>query len=316
MESTARGPTGTGGAGAAVRRRRRGEATRRRVLDAVVRTVAEVGYYKASSNEIARQAGVTWGAIQHLFGSREEMMLEVVRDLRARFERQLGEARIEGSTLEERLCGVLAVLGEHYEDPAYLVQLQILLDLSVNPGMSARDRDAIRRTLVPETNAAAQALFAQALGPAANEADLVAYTFATLQSYLAAQPIARIAAELPDTARTRSLLVRGRGCADPRRDGAPGSPECGRRHTDIGAGWARLSRGSKGPTHPARQLVASTQPRRRSNPLAAPSAAQYLPTLRLMPPATTRVSPTTYPARSEARKATASAMSMGLPART
>ncbi len=209
MESTARGPTGTGGAGAAVRRRRRGEATRRRVLDAVVRTVAEVGYYKASSNEIARQAGVTWGAIQHLFGSREEMMLEVVRDLRARFERQLGEARIEGSTLEERLCGVLAVLGEHYEDPAYLVQLQILLDLSVNPGMSARDRDAIRRTLVPETNAAAQALFAQALGPAANEADLVAYTFATLQSYLAAQPIARIAAELPDTARTRSLLVRG-----------------------------------------------------------------------------------------------------------
>jgi hypothetical protein len=30
-----------------------------------------------------------------------------------------------------------------------------------------------------------------------------------LQSYLAAQPIARIAAELPDTSATRGLLVRG-----------------------------------------------------------------------------------------------------------
>ena len=52
-----------------VRRRRDGQATHRRVLDAVVRTILEVGYYKASSNEIARRAGVTWGAIQHLFGS-------------------------------------------------------------------------------------------------------------------------------------------------------------------------------------------------------------------------------------------------------
>jgi len=54
----------------AVRRRRDGEATRRKVLDAVVESVLDVGYYKASSNEIARRAGVTWGAIQHLFGSR------------------------------------------------------------------------------------------------------------------------------------------------------------------------------------------------------------------------------------------------------
>jgi AcrR family transcriptional regulator len=57
-----------------VRRRQSAEETRRKVLDVVVQTVIDIGYYKASSNEIARRAGVTWGSIQHLFGSRDQLI--------------------------------------------------------------------------------------------------------------------------------------------------------------------------------------------------------------------------------------------------
>jgi AcrR family transcriptional regulator len=195
--------------GTAVQQRRpSGEATRRRVLDAVVETVLEVGYYKASSNEIARRAGVTWGAIQHLFGSREQMMLEVVLDILSRFQHRVATAQIDGSSLEARLAQVMDVLAEHYEDPAFLVELQILFDLSVNPGLSAGARNDLRRTAVEDFTRNVQPLFEQALGPAARDQHLVNYALATMVGHLELQQIGHIASELPDTATTRSTLIR------------------------------------------------------------------------------------------------------------
>src|SRR5882757_6476754 len=60
------------------RQRADGAATRARVLDAVVESILDKGYYRTSSNEIARRAGVTWGTLQHQFGSRELLLLEVL----------------------------------------------------------------------------------------------------------------------------------------------------------------------------------------------------------------------------------------------
>ena len=206
---------------AVVRRRSDPEGTRRRVLDAVVATVVDVGYYKASSNEIARRAGVTWGVIQHLFGSREQLMLDVVNDIAARMEISFSSQTVEGETLEDRLWSVLGVLSSHYEQDSYLVQVQILLDLSANPKMSAPDRRAIRRKNGQAFDRIAQPLLAQALGDVAAEGDLVLYAFMTLRGYLASCAVARLITEFPDDtvvrlignftedAALRDLLVRG-----------------------------------------------------------------------------------------------------------
>jgi AcrR family transcriptional regulator len=177
-------------------------------LDAVVETVSDVGYYKASSNEIARRAGVTWGAIQHLFGSREQMMLDVVQDIQTRFWHRLATASIDGSSLETRLANAFDVLAEHYENPAFLVQIQILLDLSRNPGMSQEARDELRRTSVQHFSESIQPLLAQALGPAATEPDLADYTVVTMVGHLEARQIGTLAAELPRASTTRYLVVR------------------------------------------------------------------------------------------------------------
>lgn len=177
-------------------------------MDAVVETVLEVGYYKASSNEIARRAGVTWGAIQHLFGSRENMMLEVFEDIVSRFKNRVATAQIEGSSLEQRLEGVMDVLAEHYEDPSFLVELQILLDLSVNPGLSATARDHIRRTAVEDFTRSVQPLFKQALGAAASQQHLVDYAIAMMVGHLESHQIGQVAAELPEASALRSMLIR------------------------------------------------------------------------------------------------------------
>jgi AcrR family transcriptional regulator len=208
-----------------VRRRGDAEETRRRVLDAVVETVLEVGYYKASSNAIARHAGVTWGSIQHLFGSREQLMLDVVNDFGGRIERGFASSVVEGQTLEERLRSVFDVLAHYYVQDTYLVQLQILLDLSNNPKMSAHGRRAIRRNNGQVFDSLARPLLARALGEVAAERDLVLYAFMAMRGYLVSLAIARLIAEFPegtvlrlmvaegespsDEARSRDLVVRG-----------------------------------------------------------------------------------------------------------
>ena len=122
------------------RRRTDGELTAQRVLDAAAECILQLGYYQASSNEIARRAGVTWGVIQHQFGTREGLLLAVLNDRWARMEAHMESADVSGQTLQERLTRVFDVLAEHYGAPEHLVQLQILLDLSHNPKTSAETR--------------------------------------------------------------------------------------------------------------------------------------------------------------------------------
>jgi AcrR family transcriptional regulator len=178
------------------------------VLDAAVTTVLEKGYYQTSSNEIARRAGVTWGAIQHQFGTREALLLEVLNDRWATLQEVVATSEICGQTLEERLQAVLDVLALHYEQPAHLVQLQILLDLSHNPDTSKETREAIALHGA-ELTQAWQPLFVQALGEAAGETDLVVYAFTTLRGYLSARLIASSIADTADDTVQRELLVGG-----------------------------------------------------------------------------------------------------------
>jgi AcrR family transcriptional regulator len=194
---------------ATVRRRSDAEQTRRRVLDAVVATVVDVGYYKASSNEIARRAGVTWGTIQHLFGSREQLMLDVVNDFGERITQGFASSTIEGDTLEERLQSVFTVLAKHYEQDSYLVQVQILLDLSANPRMTAHGRRAVRQNNGQVFDSLARPLLSRALGEIAAEHDLVLYAFMTMRGHLISRAIAHQIAEFPAEVVMRLTIADG-----------------------------------------------------------------------------------------------------------
>jgi len=190
------------------RRRSDGEQTRRRVLDAAVASILEQGYYQTSSNEIARRAGVTWGAIQHTFGTREALLVEVLNERWEALNARLETADITGDTLEERLTSVLLVLDSHYGRPEQLAQLEILIDLTHNPETSDDVREAVAahgRLL----NEAWKPFFTQALGPAARYPSLVTYAFMTLRGYILGRLIASSIAEISDDTRQRDLLVRG-----------------------------------------------------------------------------------------------------------
>src|SRR5579884_696924 len=75
----------------------RGEATRRRILDAAEVVFGEQGYYGASVAEITRRAGVAQGTFYIYFHSKREIFIELVEDLGKSF-RQATRAGMEGST--------------------------------------------------------------------------------------------------------------------------------------------------------------------------------------------------------------------------
>jgi AcrR family transcriptional regulator len=178
------------------------------VLDAVVESILDKGYYRTSSNEIARRAGVTWGTLQHQFGSRELLLLEVLNRRWHDLQHEMATADVTGTTLEARLHSVLDVLATHYGEPAQLASLQILLDLSRDPEVSKATKRAIDehgKRLIE----AWQPLFEQALGDAAHDELLVRYAFVTLRGYLTGDLIASNITDTSDDHDVRELLVQG-----------------------------------------------------------------------------------------------------------
>lgn len=189
----------------ATRRRNSADDTRKRVLEVVAQTVIEVGYYKASSNEIARRAGVTWGTIQHLFGSRDQLMLDVVNYMALKMEESIGAAIIVGDTLEQRLECILDVLAKSYDGDIYLVQMQILLELSANPRMSALAERVIDRGDGRTFDRLAQPLVAKAIGEDVAGSDLVYYVFLTFRGFLISSALSRRIAKLPEGALNKPM---------------------------------------------------------------------------------------------------------------
>lgn len=73
----------------------RGEATRRRLLDAAEEVFGEMGYYEASVAEITRRAGVAQGTFYIYFHSKRETFVELVEDIGERL-RAATSTAIEG----------------------------------------------------------------------------------------------------------------------------------------------------------------------------------------------------------------------------
>lgn len=112
------------------------DSTRERVVEAAIACIVDKGFYRASSNEIARRAGVSWGVIQHYFGNRESLMVAALRAGATRLEVIVEEADVHGGTVEESLMRYWEMLNSYYGRPEYLVHLEITLNLLRDPTVS------------------------------------------------------------------------------------------------------------------------------------------------------------------------------------
>jgi AcrR family transcriptional regulator len=100
--------------------------TRRRILDAVVESIAEVGFQRTTATEIAKRAGVTWGAVQHHFGAKGGILEAVLEDTFERFEAKVADIDAE-APLARRVTLFVERAWEHFASPHFRSTFEILL---------------------------------------------------------------------------------------------------------------------------------------------------------------------------------------------
>jgi AcrR family transcriptional regulator len=122
-----REPTGSGVAAVQGRQAAKSEATRDKVIRAVIAIIRETGFASASSTEIARRAGVTWGAVQHHFGGKEEILAEVLERSHRAFQKTLADSAFTKGSAETRVAKYVDAAWEHYRGDEYMAAMEILL---------------------------------------------------------------------------------------------------------------------------------------------------------------------------------------------
>ena len=149
------------------RRRKQTEAEelggRAQIIEAALASILEVGFYRSSTNEIARRANLSWGALQYHFGTREALFLEIVKELDRRYLEGIENAQIEGDTKEERITSLYRLLCRQYDSPEFLVRLQIVLNLQHDPDTSDDVRAEVAEHAA-QASAPVRRLLREALG--------------------------------------------------------------------------------------------------------------------------------------------------------
>lgn len=100
---------------------------REKIINAVIALIKEGGYANATSSRIAKRAGMTWGAAQHHFGAKEDILDAILEISHERFSERVADPALRKGTLQVRVDLFVERMWKHYQDDLYLVTLEILL---------------------------------------------------------------------------------------------------------------------------------------------------------------------------------------------
>ncbi|NQE65853.1 HTH-type transcriptional regulator BetI [Nocardia gamkensis] len=119
----------------------RSRATRQRLLEATIDCLAEMGWAAATVAVVAERAGVSRGAAQHHFPTREDLITAALEYM---FDTRSGQAVQEAATLTElgdgpaRTEAVVAGLVESYTSPLFKAALQVWTHAAADPVLRER----------------------------------------------------------------------------------------------------------------------------------------------------------------------------------
>ncbi len=111
----------------------RSDETRERVIAAAIQCIAEYGYKHASVTRIAERSGVSWGGIQHHFGTKDAIIQAVLDHALDEF--LLDSRRISPTddTLENRVKVMVEGAWRLVNRPGFLAFFEIMLSHRYEP---------------------------------------------------------------------------------------------------------------------------------------------------------------------------------------
>jgi AcrR family transcriptional regulator len=109
------------------RRQARSEASRARILDAVIALVEEGGFGAATAQAIAREAELSVGAVQHHFPSKEAVLDAVLEESAARFAACFADGPPTTGDVVARVDAFVDRAWRHYGSPFFRAAQEIVL---------------------------------------------------------------------------------------------------------------------------------------------------------------------------------------------
>ncbi len=164
--------------------------TRAKILDAVVQSIAEVGFQRTTAAEITRRAGVTWGAVQHQFGDKEGILRAVLQESFDRFAERLSGIPGTEAPLEERVSQFVDRAWDHFGSPEYRSTFEILLSVEGPP--DGVTEPVWQREMMNEWSSIWKGVFADCPLPQRENLDLQRYTISVLVGVAALRMIGTI----------------------------------------------------------------------------------------------------------------------------
>ncbi len=105
---------------------KRGLESRQKFIDTAIKTLARGDREPVSANLIARRAGFTWGAVQHLFGDADGVWAATATEIVERF-RVRGEALPERDpSIHARVAAAIDVLCDNINSPESRAMMALL----------------------------------------------------------------------------------------------------------------------------------------------------------------------------------------------
>lgn len=118
----------------------RSAATRKKLLDATIKSLFEVGYFQTSTVAVTERAGVSRGAMLHHFPSKADLIMaasehivELRRDIHAD---RLGRLQTD----REKFLHLIDVLWEAFETPSGIARIEIMLGARSDPEIGPQFR--------------------------------------------------------------------------------------------------------------------------------------------------------------------------------
>jgi AcrR family transcriptional regulator len=116
----------------------RSAATRAKLIEAALQVLREQGYANLTISKVSQRAGVSNGAMQHHFPSREDLLLALMDAVYPVLQIPFDAIGGEGLPIRERISRLVDLLWAIYSQPEYLAVWDIALGARGDPKLWAR----------------------------------------------------------------------------------------------------------------------------------------------------------------------------------
>jgi AcrR family transcriptional regulator len=93
------------------------EERREAILDAALSAFSDLGYTQATLNDVADRLGVTKGCLYHYFESKEQLLVELIRDRIGSAVSAAQALPVAGRSRDQVLRALLERLWQHFQEP-------------------------------------------------------------------------------------------------------------------------------------------------------------------------------------------------------